>query len=354
MKKKRKKKGKNLTFILFFAALIAIGIYAISKFSIDYSGECSILENNIDRILHRLKVPENNTETWRTEKKKGFRKWVEINKKITISKSKKRKFLMSLDSLKNYKLIFKAGKSKVLIKRDDMIFAKIFFMPAAAKPMMAIVIDDCGRSKKEVARLVEIGIPLTFSILPYQRYTTFLNKSLTRAGFDTLLHQPMEPHKADNYALGKGALRVKMKRKEIEKILLENLSQTPLAKGVNNHMGSLFTEKPALMKIVFETLRKKDLFFLDSATSRKSACLEVARKMGFPCLRNSLFIDNADNLEDIKREILIGARIAQKKGTAIVIGHSTRKFTAEALREEKKNLSEKVKLVPLSVLYGRR
>ncbi|MCD6412791.1 MAG: divergent polysaccharide deacetylase family protein [Elusimicrobia bacterium] len=352
MTKKRKKRKRLIPFLL-LAVIISAGIYFLSKFSVDYSGECAVLESRIDKILSEVKIPEKNTITWRVERKRGFRKWVEINKKIKLPGNKKQKLENALAALKNYAVKFLSRKTKIIIKRDNMIFARIMLSPIGAKPRLAIVIDDCGGSKRKVARLVELGIPLTFSILPYKRYTTFLAKSLRRAGFDTLLHQPMEPHKADNYALGRGALRIKTPYEKIGKILLENLEQTPFVKGVNNHMGSLFTEQPRLIAAVFETLAKKKLFFLDSATSRRSVCLEVADKMGFPCLRNNLFIDNTDNLEDIKKQILKGIRIAKKKGYGIIIGHSTRKFTAEALREEKEKLAKEVELVPLSNLYER-
>jgi polysaccharide deacetylase 2 family uncharacterized protein YibQ len=350
---KRKRKKKIFLSLIPLVFLAAILFYLYSIISIDYSGECSKLERNIDRILFDLKIPDVNIISWRIEKKAYFRKWVEINKKIKLAKNKKQKLLSRLKDLKNFSFVFSPDKKKILIKKSNLIFAKILLIPEVLKPRLAIVIDDCGSSKKQVARLIELGLPLTFSILPYHRYTTFLAKTQARSGFDTLLHQPMEPQKSDNYALGKGALLVKMDKKQIKKIILENLEQTPFVKGVNNHMGSLFTENAGCMKVVLETLKKKNLFFLDSATSRNSICLKEADKIGIPCLRNNLFIDNTDKVEEIKKQILKAINIAKRRGVAIAIGHSTRKKTAIALRELKEKILSEVELVKLSELIKR-
>ena len=44
--------------------------------------------------------------------------------------------------------------------------------PEARKVKVAIVIDDMGYDKKIFKKFVDLGIPLTFSILPGQRYST--------------------------------------------------------------------------------------------------------------------------------------------------------------------------------------
>jgi len=353
MTKKRKKKKKRLTvWFILFAVLTAAFVYHLKKRAVDYTSECLLAEQNVGSVLLNLKVPEKNITGWRIEKRKNGKKWIEINKKIKMPRQKWKTFFSRLENL-SAAVLKKSEDGTIYLVKNGIILCRITLDDLKLKPRLTFVIDDCGRSKKEIALFTELGIPLTFSILPYQRHTALLAELLARAGFETLLHQPMEPQKPDLLALGKGALFVRMNKNKIEKVLKKNIEKVPFVKGVNNHMGSLFTENAEKMEIVLRFLKGRGLFFLDSATSSKSVCLKTAGKTGTACLRNNIFLDNADNLKKIKKQIAQAIRIAEKKGYAIAIGHATRKYTARAIGEMGTELSG-VEIVSLGKIIKER
>ncbi|MFH1957753.1 MAG: divergent polysaccharide deacetylase family protein [bacterium] len=336
--KRTKKKKQPAVWLIIFAVLAAAFIYHLRKRAVDYTRECLRAEQDIGLVLLNLKVPEKSISTWRIEKRKNGKKWIEINKKIKMPGDKWETFFSRLENL-SAGLLKKTGDNTIYLVKNGIVLCRITLEDLKRKPRLTFVIDDCGRSKKEIALFTELGIPLTFSILPYQRHTAMLAESLARAGFETLLHLPMEPREPDRLSLGKDALFVKMNKNEIEKVLEKNIEKVPFIKGVNNHMGSLFTENAEKMEIVLRFLKGRGLFFLDSATSSKSACLKTAEKAGIYCLRNNIFLDNTDDLKKIKKQIAQAIKIAEKKGYAIAIGHATRKYTARAIGEMGHELS---------------
>jgi len=66
-----------------------------------------------------------------------------------------------------------------------------------------------------------------------------------------MLHQPMQPYNS-SLDPGPGALYEGDNSSRIIEIIEENISEVPLTIGVNNHMGSRFTE---CQREIYETLR---------------------------------------------------------------------------------------------------
>ena len=120
----------------------------------------------------------------------------------------------------------------------------------------------------------------------------------------------------------------------------------PYIKGVNNHMGSKFTQNKKYMKIVLNEIKKHHLFFVDSLTTNKSVGYKLARQMGIPALKRNIFLDATKDLNDIKARIETLKRWAKAKRKLVVICHpylTTLMALKEALPELKKEikLSEK-------------
>ncbi|NMC49465.1 MAG: divergent polysaccharide deacetylase family protein, partial [Desulfovibrio sp.] len=152
--------------------------------------------------------------------------------------------------------------------------------PTPDSPRMAVVIDDLGDSVSFAKALLDLDFPITLAILPYRPHSTDVDALAARHGAEILLHQPMQPQGYPGVNPGRGALLAGMAPERIRAIVDENLSQTPHASGVNNHMGSRFTEDVSGMAVVLEHLRGKNLFFLDSLTTHKSGVPAAAAKTG--------------------------------------------------------------------------
>ena len=117
---------------------------------------------------------------------------------------------------------------------------------------VAIVIDDFGPNLEIAKRFLELPIAITFSILPHQRYSQEIAELAHANHRQVILHMPMEPQGYPKVQPGKGALLLSMSREAVQQSLNNALDATPHVTGINNHMGSRFTENAALMKTVLD------------------------------------------------------------------------------------------------------
>jgi len=188
---------------------------------------------------------------------------------------------------------------------------------------VAILIDDIGQDINALHELLEINAPLSFAVLPHQPYSAEAAKILHLKRRDILLHLPMEPQSYPEDLPGNGALFLGMSDKEIRKQFQKDLETVPHAKGVNNHMGSRFTEDTEKMLIVMTALKERGLFFVDSRTTKDSKARETAAKIGVPFLARKVFIDNDQNyqasLENLTRRLQDPG--TQGTGPILFIGH---------------------------------
>jgi hypothetical protein len=220
---------------------------------------------------------------------------------------------------------------------------------AAAKGRLAIVIDDLGEDAAFARKLAELPVHVSFSVWPRATHARKVARIAETHGRDVLVHQPMEPQGYPDVAPGPGALLVGMTREEIEQALDNSIACVPGAAGMNNHMGSRFTEWGPGMKVVLQRLRDKKLFYLDSLTTPKSACSRQAEQTGAPFCRRDVFLDNVAETRAILHQLKKAARLAQRKGAAVAIGHPHPQ-TLEALTQWAGALPEDVEVVGVSRL----
>ncbi len=215
---------------------------------------------------------------------------------------------------------------------------------------VAIVIDDIGNQKKLALDIMNIDLNLSFSILPNRPFSQVLAKKAGSLGRDILLHIPMEPqdHK---WNPGKGALLLSMSREQIITTMEDDIAQVPMAIGVNNHMGSAFTENRAAMGIFLNDLRHKNLFWLDSLTSPKSVGFEMSGNIGLPTAKRGVFLDNIQKSARIIRQLDKLLNLARRRGYAIGIAHPHPE-TLKALKRYQYTLRQEVQLVGIHQILG--
>jgi polysaccharide deacetylase 2 family uncharacterized protein YibQ len=187
--------------------------------------------------------------------------------------------------------------------------------------LLVIIIDDLGNSMSAFNKLIELDFDITYSILPQQPYSIETAERVTRAGHDVMLHQPMQPQKWPQYDPGIGALMLADDQETIFKKLKLNLTTVPYAIGINNHMGSAFTQYESGLNSVMKILVERGLFFLDSKTAPGDTCKRSARNYGVTYLSRNIFLDNIQSDYDTKKQLYKAVNIATKLGRAIAIGH---------------------------------
>ncbi|MDX1383280.1 MAG: divergent polysaccharide deacetylase family protein, partial [Thermoanaerobaculia bacterium] len=180
--------------------------------------------------------------------------------------------------------------------------------PASVPARLAIVIDDLGRSVETVRRLESLGVELSYAVLPFESHTADVERYLSSAGLETLVHVPMEAREGANP--GPGALRTGMGPEQIRQATEEALAAVPAAVGVNNHMGSAFSESPSAMRPFLEVVASRGLYFLDSRTSAGTSGLEVARDLGLAAVERNVFLDGSREPESIRAQFRRALEIA--------------------------------------------
>ena len=188
-------------------------------------------------------------------------------------------------------------------------------------PKIGIIIDDLGYDRDIATSFIHSNLSLSLSVLPLASYKKHIVNEANKLGLELILHLPMEPKGYPNLNPGPGALLIDMDEKDIRRTINSHLDGIPGVRGVNNHMGSYFTERKDKMRVVLSELKRRNLFYIDSRTTSKTVAFHMAKKVGVPVAKRSVFLDNDLSPKAIKFQIqrLIG--IARHSGAAIGIGH---------------------------------
>ncbi|MDH4322248.1 MAG: divergent polysaccharide deacetylase family protein [Desulfobulbaceae bacterium] len=221
--------------------------------------------------------------------------------------------------------------------------------PAAVR--FVLVIDDMGYHQKIGDALLDLPLDITFAFLPFAPHTESQLAQARARKRDILLHLPMEATDK-KWDPGPGALFTDMDQATMHRITLDDLAAIPDAIGVNNHMGSRFTENEPAMRDFLVLLQQRGLFFLDSLTSPHSVGFSVAGDLGMLAMRRNVFLDNQQDKELIKKQLDSLILLAEKQGIAIGIAHP-HQATLEALRDFVREHDKSVAMVGISSIARR-
>ncbi|HUT74526.1 MAG TPA: divergent polysaccharide deacetylase family protein [Armatimonadota bacterium] len=225
---------------------------------------------------------------------------------------------------------------------------------------VAIIVDDVGYNAAVIREFTALPYALTFSVLPGVERSRELARACSAAGFEVMLHLPMEPLNS-RLDPGPGCIMVEMTDDQIAALVEDDLAAVPAAVGVNNHMGSRATADPRVMRAVLSVLRRQGLLFVDSRTTGSSVAGQVAAELGVLHAARSVFLDTnlrpepgtaEEFLELAQERVEELGRLAQRRGCAIGICHY-REQTAQMLARLLPLLREAgIEIVSVSQLIG--
>ena len=218
---------------------------------------------------------------------------------------------------------------------------------------IAIIIDDLGNSLELGLQAVDLPGALTYSVLPQSPYSTDVARHAHRQGKEVMLHMPMQA--ADGRAMGPGGLHDAMSRQAFAREVRANLDTVPHVAGVNNHMGSLLTQRVEIMRWLMQDLRcAGDLYFVDSRTDVRTVARDLARESGLANAQRDVFLDNNPTPSAVREQLWRLVAKARRRGSAIGIGHPYPQ-TLAVLAEELPLLADQgIQLVPVSNLVEPR
>ncbi len=219
--------------------------------------------------------------------------------------------------------------------------------PAVGPPKVALILDDLGYDRRMAQRFADMGVPLTFSILPNGPFSKKIAEMAGQRGMEVMVHLPMEPNEFPDIDPGPGALLTTMDANELIRQLNEHLDALPAARGVNNHMGSKMTARAEQLYQIFSILKKRDLYFIDSRTTSETLGQASARLFQLRFGQRDVFIDHVEEPEFIRKQLRHLIKTAESHGEAIGILHP-HPLTAQILEETLPALKARVQLVPAS------
>ncbi len=222
----------------------------------------------------------------------------------------------------------------------------------AARPMIAVVIDDLGIDRPHAADVIDLPGPLTLSFMTYAEDLGAQTARGRAHGHEIMLHVPMEPE-ARRVDPGPYALMIGLDPAELRRRLTWGLNRVEGIVGINNHMGSRFTQSYDGMHLVMEMLQERHLFFLDSKTTANSAGIAAAEAVGIPHAARDVFLDVTISTPAVAAELSKAEAIARRTGYAIAIGHPHGP-TISALRHWLPDMAARgFQLVPVSTIIAR-
>ena len=278
---------------------------------------------------------------------------VEVTLNKDLKESQIKYAFSSLAGMEDVELKFEEN-SKVVVIINSHEWEVIFHVRAPEKKLdrVAIIIDDMGSDMDFARKLAAIDADITFSVMPYQSHTEGVANLLHEKGREVLLHMPMEGANGKNP--GPGAIYRSMDPEQAVNLLKESINVVPHIVGINNHMGSEVTQDEPIMKALLTLVKEKNFFFIDSMTTGKSVCGEVASELHLSFEARDVFLDNEQTYTYESGQLDELIKLAKRHGKAIAICHP-HPVTAQVLAQEIPKLKERgVEVVRVSALVHNR
>lgn len=217
------------------------------------------------------------------------------------------------------------------------------------KVHVAIVIDDMGVNVAKSREMLDMPSVLTLSFLPYASNVGEMTEAARARGHELMVHIPMEPMDGTLNS-GENVLMTSMTPQQLRDTVEINLGKFSGYVGINNHMGSRFTQDEAALAELVSILKERGLTLLDSKTIASSRAFVIAQGLGIPAAERDVFLDDDPSLPAVRHQLSLLEKVALSKGTAIAIGHP-KADTIVALKEWLPQAEAKgIQIVPFSAL----
>lgn len=227
---------------------------------------------------------------------------------------------------------------------------------ASAKPRIAIVIDDLGRSTEDCQFFAALPVSLNCAVIPGMPYARACADIISQHQQTLLIHFPWENlgrNPAQHYPI---RLTSTMTTEDMKVMFTRAFQSVPGAQGINNHMGSVLSKNPQamhkVMTIMAQLPQKK--FFLDSHTSPQTKAYAYALADGLPAALNNFFLDGFQSDLYIERQFGLAVQYAEKHGSAIAICHGNRQVTRHVFEKCISLYNTRVAFVSLTELVKTR
>ena len=219
------------------------------------------------------------------------------------------------------------------------------------RPYIAIIMDDMGLLLNSGLEAISLSGDITYSFLPYTPYANTLAMRAYRQGKEIMLHAPMQSLHIN--LPDTDELSLKLPEDSLITHFSRQLLEIPNISGINNHKGSLLTQKPEIMQTIMQVIKDypgRQLFFVDSLTTESSVAAKIAELNQVPTITRDIFLDHDYQAGTIRQQFIKMVNLAKRQGFALGIAHP-RKLTLNILRNELGRLEDYgVELITVSAM----
>ena len=178
-------------------------------------------------------------------------------------------------------------------------YKKEFF--ADGKPMICVVINDYGLSKKSSAMaLEELPSEVSLILSPYSQNPDKWQKHAVEAGHEIWLYLPMENEKVLQEDPGQQALlshkSITYNQERLDWVLARTTGYT----GVAAYSDSIFSDTETIMQNLFKSLFSKGLGFMELNPESPPFLETIALSKQTPYARNHVFL-NQSSLKSLEK-----------------------------------------------------
>ncbi len=233
--------------------------------------------------------------------------------------------------------IFKLAWLSLLCFIIALIFApRLQEVNGVKAKRVAIVIDDFGGYAAGVKAMMALPHRLTFAIMPFAEFAKEQGEMAAAHNFEVLVHMPFQAKSADPRWYGRSYIKVDSNEREIHELIREAFRILPMARGLNNHMGSKATSDIRVMKEVLSELKHQQRYYFDSRTAVLKEMSLLVGELELPYIQRDLFLDEQNSAYQMRKQLQKLVEIARKTGKAVGIGHvgPTGPTLAKVLAEE--------------------
>lgn len=227
---------------------------------------------------------------------------------------------------------------------------KYTWTEAEGIPPLVIIIDDFGNSAGQLLEdFAELPPEVVFAIIPDLTHTKTAVQAAKKGGHEAIIHVPMEPEDSKANP-GKRYIKAGMPHDEISALMQDFIAQVPTAIAINNHMGSKATSDYKAMHSVLSSLKNNGLFFVDSATTPKSAAFTAADELGIRYAKRDIFLDVPDISDaTLVQKINSLAKFKGRTEPIIIITHCHNRAKLDGLKKFIAQVEEMgIQIIPLS------
>lgn len=236
---------------------------------------------------------------------------------------------------------FDSQKNSIALNSQKNILDK------TQKTKVYIVIDDVGYNVNSLKDFLTLKIPLTFAVIPSLPNTKKSIEMISQTKNEIIIHQPMESYSYPG--LESSGIRADFSDEQIDRMINKNIDEFgSVAKGMNNHMGSLITENKHIMELVISNLEKRNMFFLDSFTTKDSVVGSVYKKYQ----KRDIFLDNEKSYNYIENQFEYSLVKLKNKKDIVMIGHNGTYELIRYLKDNQDKLMLMYDFLPVSKLFN--